>query len=82
MNYALKIKKPHSKTEMREFNTHQERNEWLRSNGFYEVSGIYRHLDGSVAGIFSVGESVSLRMILNCDKPIKSRKGLFAPWMT
>lgn len=79
MNYCVKLKKPQSKIEMREFNSHHERNEWLRSNGFYEASGIYRHLDGSTAGLYTM-ETTNLKLLMNCDKPVKSLKGLLAPW--
>lgn len=42
----------------------------LFESGYYHSSGIYRHLDGSTAGISSV---YTKKVFDNCHKPLNSR---------
>jgi hypothetical protein len=80
MNYCVKLRKPQSGLMIVPFASHVERNDWLRDNGFYESSGIYRNLNGWTAGIFTKDLNQK-NVAVNCDKPIQSRKGLLSPWM-
>ena len=81
MDFCIKLKRPKSGLLIVPFESEQERSEWLRSSGFFESSGIYRHLDGSTAGIFT--KDLNQKDVArNCDKPIRSNKGLLSPWMT
>lgn len=68
---CVKLKKPNRGLQVLNFNSFQERNEWLRSNGYYESGGIYRHLDGSTAGLFGRSDE-QVKIAKNCDKPIKA----------
>jgi hypothetical protein len=68
---CVKLKKPNSGLQVLNFNSFEERSEWLRSSGFYETGGIYRRLDGSTAGLFSRNYD-QMNLVKTCDKPIQN----------
>lgn len=71
--FSVKVLTPGRGLSIKEFSTHPERAEWLRANGFYESSGIYRHLNGSTAGIFT-NTLDQLQIALRCDKPLAPKR--------
>lgn len=50
------------------FRSDHLRTVWLLSNGFYNASGIWKHLDSRKAGTFENLNTNSVNK--NCDKPI------------
>ena len=76
---CIKLRKPNGSGQILDFVSNEDRNEWLRSNGFYESSGIYRHLNGSTAGLFTFNLGQK-RIAMTCDKPIKSKSMWSGLW--
>ncbi len=66
-----------SATNVIKFDTSQERKQWLLSNGFGSVNGVWKHIDGTIAGVFHEADSEAIKRNSNVQIKDKSIWSMF-----
>jgi hypothetical protein len=66
---CVKVTKANKVIHIQKFKCPVIRTSWLRQEGFYETSGVWKHLDGRVIGLFSDQDPQNI--IDNCHKSMK-----------
>ena len=79
---SVKILRAGRKVEVIDFLYAYQREAWLVAEGFFESAGIWRHLDGRIAGLFDKhldgeggGTPVSVSLYDSCTVPVKRSRG-------
>lgn len=71
MKPCVKVMKANKIAHVQQFLCPVIRTQWLRREGFYESSGVWKHLDGRIAGMFRSDDPQTI--IDNCHKALKKR---------
>lgn len=76
---CIKIVKSATIEDIREFPTSVDRKSWLLAGGFFESEGVWKHIDGRVAGLFSRyqdgdrtgDDKTHMSIFMNCHKLVR-----------